>query len=76
VGGCVNTASALYSVVLGGVGNTAAANFSSVVGCGINANVECAFHTNRLVIVNVPTSSAGLSSGEVWSDGGTLKIIP
>jgi hypothetical protein len=28
-----------------------------------------------LTIVNVPTSSANLSSGSVWSDGGTLKIV-
>lgn len=25
---------------------------------------------------NIPTASAGLASGDVWSDGGTLKIIP
>jgi hypothetical protein len=28
-----------------------------------------------LTIVNVPTSSANLPSGSVWSDGGTLKIV-
>lgn len=28
-----------------------------------------------LAIVNVPTSSANLPSGSVWSDGGTLKIV-
>lgn len=28
-----------------------------------------------LTIVNVPTSSAGLPPGSVWSDGGTLKIV-
>ena len=28
-----------------------------------------------LTIVNVPTSSANLSSGSVRSDGGTLKIV-
>lgn len=28
-----------------------------------------------LTIVNVPTSSAGLPSGSVWSDNGTLKIV-
>ncbi len=26
-------------------------------------------------ISNIPTSSSGLSSGDVWNDGGTLKII-
>ena len=29
---------------------------------------------SRLRIVGLPTSSAGLSSGDVWSDSGTLKI--
>jgi hypothetical protein len=28
-----------------------------------------------LTIVNVPTSSANLPSGSVWSDSGTLKIV-
>jgi hypothetical protein len=29
---------------------------------------------SKLRIVGLPTSSAGLSSGDVWNDGGTLKI--
>jgi hypothetical protein len=29
---------------------------------------------SKLRIVGLPTSSAGLSSGDVWSDSGTLKI--
>lgn len=29
-----------------------------------------------LNIVNIPTSSTGLKSGDVWSDSGTLKIVP
>lgn len=38
--------------------------------------------TNTLVnktIVNIqqlPTSSAGLASGDIWNDSGTLKIVP
>ncbi len=32
--------------------------------------------TPRLNISSIPTSSSGLSSGDIWSDGGTLKIIP
>jgi len=30
---------------------------------------------NRPLMFNVPTSSAGLETGEVWSDAGTLKIV-
>jgi hypothetical protein len=32
--------------------------------------------TPKLNLVDIPTASAGLASGDVWSDGGTLKIIP
>ena len=30
----------------------------------------------NIVLSSIPTSSSGLASGTVWSDGGTLKIIP
>ena len=27
-------------------------------------------------LANLPTSSAGLSSGDLWNDSGTVKIVP
>lgn len=30
---------------------------------------------SKLSIVGLPTSSAGLSAGDIWNDGGTLKIV-
>jgi hypothetical protein len=30
--------------------------------------------TTRVNIANIPTSSAGLTAGDLWSDGGTIKI--
>lgn len=30
---------------------------------------------SALTLQDIPTSSAGLPSGSVWSDGGTLKIV-
>lgn len=30
----------------------------------------------NLVLSNIPTQSTGLTSGSVWNDGGTLKIVP
>lgn len=33
------------------------------------------FPVSALTIQNIPTSSTGLPSGSVWSDGGTLKIV-
>jgi hypothetical protein len=29
----------------------------------------------KLNLYNLPTSSSGLSSGDVWNDSGTLKIV-
>jgi hypothetical protein len=36
-----------------------------------------AFHSTigRIRFENLPTSSAGLSAGDIWNDGGTLKIV-
>ena len=34
-----------------------------------------AYPVSGLTIVNVPTSSAGLPPGSVWSDSGVLKIV-
>ena len=31
--------------------------------------------SGRILISNIPTSSSGLASGTVYSDGGTLKIV-
>jgi hypothetical protein len=27
-------------------------------------------------VSGIPTSSAGLVTGDLWSDGGTIKVIP
>lgn len=44
------------------------------VGSDLSGEVA-GYPISGLTIVNVPTSSAGLPSGSVWSDGGTLKIV-
>jgi hypothetical protein len=53
-------------------------NLSSVrpltVGSDLSTQVS-AYPISGLTIVNVPTSSTGLPSGSVWSDGGVLKIV-
>lgn len=45
----------------------------------ISANGDVGIGTSspgsRLSIVGLPTSSAGLSAGDVYNDGGTLKIV-
>ena len=91
-GGRDNTASSIYSTVGGGYNNTASGNYSFIAGGIGNStnNLACAFivgsnitadmsgttFVNQLSIKNIPTSSAGLSSGAVWSNGGNLEIIP
>lgn len=43
--------------------------------CGSDLSGEAGYPISGLTIVNVPTSSTGLPSGSIWSDGGTLKIV-
>lgn len=38
-------------------------------------NQVAAFPISGLTIQNIPTTSTGLPSGSVWSDGGILKIV-
>jgi hypothetical protein len=40
----------------------------------LNGGSNFLFINGKLKIVGLPTSASGLSSGEVWNDGGTLKI--
>ena len=58
--------------------------YATVVYSG--GDVPMAFYTNDtermrikssgvINIASIPTSSAGLSAGDIWSDGGTLKIV-
>ena len=75
-GGCANTATGVNSAILGGSNNIANQNYAGVYGCGITTSMACAWHVNRLVIANVPLSSAGLPSGAVWSNAGVLNIVP
>jgi hypothetical protein len=76
-GGRSNTASGLYSFIAGGVSNnTNNLACAFIVGSNITADMSGTTFVNQLSIKNIPTSSAGLSSGAVWSNGGNLEIIP
>lgn len=75
VGGFNNCAIGAYSTIFGGQLNSATCANSAVFGCGITTSMSCALHANRLVLTNLPTSSAGLPPGAVWNDLGTLKIV-
>jgi hypothetical protein len=76
VNGASNCIYSFHSSILGGQNNFACCAFSFIAGCGITSVMACALHANQLVLTNVPTASAGLPSGALWSDAGTIKIIP
>ena len=77
-GGCNNVISGTSSSsgILGGISNRITGNTNTfIVGSCITANRTCSTFVNNLSIMNIPSSSAGLPVGSVWSDGGTLKIV-
>jgi hypothetical protein len=47
-----------------------------MIGSGLTANRANATFVENLSIMCIPTSSAGLPSGAVWSNSGVLEIIP
>jgi hypothetical protein len=47
-----------------------------VFGEAIVANRVKTTFVNNLSITTIPTSSAGLPSGSVWSNSGVLNIVP
>jgi hypothetical protein len=74
-GGYCNTSIGLYSSVLGGSGNTVSNDCSFIIGDSIISDRSCSTFVNNLSIMNIPTSSAGLPAGSVYSDSCILKIV-
>jgi hypothetical protein len=56
--------------------NTYGCDDVTIAGRSITANRACTTFVNNLSIMDIPTSSAGLPSGAVWSDSGILNIVP
>jgi hypothetical protein len=48
---------------------------ASIIGSDITAVAACTTHVNRLIITQVPTASAGLPTGAIWSNSGVLYIV-
>ena len=42
--------------------------------CEFSVGLDSVNSRTHVIITNLPTSSTGLSSGQLWNDGGTLKI--
>lgn len=76
IGGKSNLASGYSSAVIGGQNNDTN-NLADVIiaGTGITAQRANTLHCNNLTIKNIPTSPSGLTSGDVWSNGGVLTIV-
>jgi hypothetical protein len=77
IGGSDNVTSGPASAAIGGYSNVAT-HIRAVIAGGQNmASVaDDTLHCAKLAILSIPTSAAGLPSGMIWSDGGTLKIVP
>ena len=74
-GGQSNVACQQFTGILGGIYNRVDHSHSMIVGSCIVTDRICTTFVNNLSIKNIPLSSAGLPSGSVWNDGGTLKIV-
>jgi hypothetical protein len=74
-GGYNNTVDNDNSSILGGFNNSVINVNAHVIGCGISSTADNTLHINCLHFSNIPTSSAGLATGMVWSDFGKLCIV-
>ena len=74
-GGINNTLINGCSAILGGICNTSQHDCSFIVGSGICSTAANTTHVNCLHFSNIPTSSAGLAPGTVYSDSCVLKIV-
>ena len=70
-----NTTGNADAIVLN-VSNTASGASSRLLDLKVNSSSVFNVKRNgRINASSLPTSSAGLSAGDIWNDGGTLKIV-
>ena len=74
----VGTTSGLYRgqfVVTSGADRNIFAAQVTGASNGLQVQWDHATTTIRVILANIPTSSAGLASGTLWNDAGTIKIV-
>jgi hypothetical protein len=64
------------SGVVNGNGGNLTIRSGARAGVGTAGNITLDRNSGHLIILNIPTSSAGLPSGAVWSNAGVLTIVP
>jgi hypothetical protein len=74
--GCCTTASGSYNFVYGLCSCDNGCAYTYVFGLNVVANRGNTLFAENLSLTNIPTSSAGLPSGAVWSNSGILTIVP
>ena len=74
VAGATDSLFRLAAIVQGGANRDIFQAAISGVSNGLTVKFNNATSTVRVNIASIPTSSAGLSTGDLWNDGGTLKI--
>jgi hypothetical protein len=75
-GGENNTASSYHSSISGGQSNnTSTFDNSHIIGSSITSDRADTTFVENLSIKSIPTASAGLPVGSVWSNAGVLNII-
>ena len=75
----VSASTYFYISAPGGSPSTATLGVSGTSVMALNASGNVGIGTtspgSKLSIVGLPTSSSGLTSGDIWNDSGTLKIV-
>lgn len=77
--GCCNLVSGDFSSILGGSNNISCLAYSGIFGCAITSSMACAFHANRIVVTQLPSSATGLTSGALYydpADSNRVKYVP
>lgn len=75
INGSSNSVSAAYGTIINGYLNCVQHSYSTIAGCAITTDRSHTLFVNNLSIKSIPTSSAGLPAGSVYSDSCTLKIV-